>query len=187
MTVAMLCLLAAGDVCSHDVKPPPQSPPSLTSKPIVPPKAKAKAKIKVKTHQPNLKILSVDPSPLPFVVTERPLTVTIVVELPKTLPDEALLNVTILITSPSKSSIRVLESLLPITNQIKAEVVGEHGHPQQIEIVQVWDGTDQTKRVVPDGSYTYQVVAKLMAPGKNGPLTQATSWKIQGRFEVRER
>jgi hypothetical protein len=159
----MLCLLAAGDGLSHA------------------------AKAKATAHPPNLKILSVDPTPLPFVVTERPLTLTIMVELPKTLPEEAILNVTTLITSPSKSSIRVLESLHPLTDKTVTDAALENGSPRRIEVVQVWDGTDQTKRVVSDGTYNYQVVAKLMAPGKNGPLTRETSWKRRGSFEVRER
>lgn len=159
----MLCLLAAGDGLSHAAKP------------------------KATAHPPNLKILSVDPTPLPFVVTERPLTLTIMVELPKTLPEEALLNVTTLITSPSRSSIRVLESRQPLTDKTVTDAAIENGSPRRIEVVQVWDGTDQTKRIVPDGTYNYQVVAKLMAPGKNGPLTRETSWKRRGSFEVRER
>ena len=159
----MLCLLAAGDGLSHAAKP------------------------KARAHPPNLKILSVDPMPLPFVVTERSLTLTIMVELPKTLPEEALLNVTTLITSPSKSSIRVLESRRPLTDKTVTDAAIENGSPRRIEVVQMWDGTDQTKRVVSDGTYNYQVVAKLMAPGKNGTLTRETSWKRRGSFEVRER
>lgn len=161
--MALWCLAGVGDGVSHA------------------------AKAKATARPPDLKILSVDPTPLPFVVTERPLTLTIMVELPKTLPEEALLNVTTLITSPSKSSIRVLESRQPLTDTAVTDAAIEHGSPRRIEIVQTWDGTDQTKRVVSDGTYTYQVVAKLMAPGKGGPLTQQTSWKRRGSFEVRER
>lgn len=160
---AVLCLLAAGDGLGHAAKP------------------------KGKVRSPDLKILSVDPAPLPFVVAERPLTLTIMVELPKTLPEEALLNVTTLITSPSKSSIRVLESLQALTDKTVTEAAIENGNPRRIEIVQVWDGTDQTKRVVSDGTYDYQIQAKLMVPGKNGPLTRETSWKRRGNLEVRGR
>ncbi|TAL12240.1 MAG: hypothetical protein EPO02_02440 [Nitrospirae bacterium] len=160
---AMLCLLAAGDGVSHA------------------------AKAKTKAHPPDLKILSVDSTPLPFVVAERPLTLTIMVELPKTLPEEALLNVTTLITSRSKSSIRVLESRQPLTDKAVTEATIENGTPRRIEVVQTWDGTDQTRRVVSDGTYDYQIQAKLMVQGKNGPLTRETSWKRRGSFEVRGR
>ena len=159
----MLCLLAAGDGLSHASKP------------------------KAKARTPDLKILSVDPTPLPFVVTEHPLTLTIMVELPKTLPEEALLNVTTLITSPSKSSIRVLESRQALTDKTVTDAAIENGNPRRIEIVQMWDGTDHTKRVVSDGTYDYQVQAKLMVPGKNGPLMKESSWKKRGSLEVRGR
>ncbi len=157
----MLCLLAAGDGLSHAAKP--QAP----------------------VRMPDLKILSVNPAPLPFVVAGQSLTLTITVELPKTLPGEALLNVTTIITSPSKSSIRVLESQQPLTEKTAPDAAGENDNPRQIKIVQTWDGTDHTKRVVSGGFYTYQVQAKLMVPGKNGPLTRETSWKRRGSLEVR--
>jgi len=163
VVVALWCLTGPGDGSSHA------------------------AKAKAKARPPDLKILSVDPAPLPFVVTEQTLTLTIMVELPRTLPEEALLNVTTLITSPSKSSIRVLESRQPLTDKTMTDAAIENGSPRRIEIVQLWDGTDQTKRVVPDGTYDYQVQAKLMVPGKNGPLTRETSWKRRGSLQVRER
>ena len=163
IAAALWCLIVSGDGVSHA----------------------AKAKAPVRT--PDLKILSVNPTPRPFVVVEHPLTLTITVELPKTLPEEALLNVTTLITSPSKSSIRVLESRQPLTDKTVTDAAIENGKPRRIEIVQVWDGTDQTKRVVSDGTYAYQVQAKLMVPGKNGPVTKETSWKKRGSLEVRER
>jgi len=163
IAMAAWCLAGAGDGVSHA------------------------AKAKARAHPPDLKILSVDPTPVPFIVSTHPLTLTILVELPKTLPDEALLNVTTLITSESKSSIRVLESLQPLTDAAVTDAAIEQSSPRRIEIVQTWDGIDQTKRVVSDGTYTYQVVAKLMAPGKNGPLTRETSWKRRGSFEVREK
>lgn len=163
VVVVLWCLTGSGDGVSHA------------------------AKAKAKARPPDLKILSVDPTPLPFVVTEHPLTLTIMVELPKTLPEEALLNVTTLITSPSKSSIRVLESRQPLTDKTMTDAAIENGNPRRIEIVQMWDGTDHTKRVVSDGTYDYQVQAKLMVPGKNGLLTRETAWRKRGSFEVRER
>ena len=159
----MLCLLAAGDGLSYAAKP------------------------KVKARPPDLKILSVDPMPLPFFVNESPLTLTITVELPKNLPDKALLNVTTLITSPSKSSIRLLENNQPLTDKTLAGADTENGGPRRIKIVQRWDGTDQTKQIVSDGLYDYQVQAKLMVVGKNGPVTRETAWKKRGTIDVRTR
>ena len=145
------------------------------------------AKTKTPARQPDLKILSVDPMPFPFVVNESPWTLTITVELPKNLPEQALLNVTTLITSPSKSSIRLLENNQPLTGKIPADASNENDDQRRIKIVQRWDGTDHTKQIVSDGLYDYQVQAKLMVAGKNGPVTQVTSWKKRGTFEVRTR
>ncbi len=145
------------------------------------------ATAKAKGRPPDLKILSVDSMPFPFVVNEKPLTLTIMVELPKNLPDKALLNVTTLITSPSKSSIRLLENNQPLTGKIPADADNENDDRRRIKIVQRWDGTDHTKQIVGDGLYDYQVQAKLMVAGKNGPVTRETSWKKRGTFEVRTR
>jgi hypothetical protein len=143
------------------------------------------AKSKVKGKPPELKIISVDPAPIPFLVPAVvPLTLTIMVEMPKTLPEETILDVTTLITSPSKSSIRVLASRQTVTNRS----VMESGDPPRIEIIQTWDGTDQTKRAVSQGRYDYLVQAKLMVNGgKNGAVTRTTSWRKRGSIEVKTR
>jgi hypothetical protein len=145
------------------------------------------AKAKAPARSPDLKILSVDPMPFPFVVNEPPWTLTIMVELPKNLPEQAMLNVTTLITSPSKSSIRLLENNQPLTDKTLADAGTKDGDRRQVKIVQKWDGTDQTKQLVSDGIYDYQVQAKLMVAGKNGPVTRETAWKKRGTFEVRTR
>jgi len=145
------------------------------------------AKTKTPVRPPDLKILSVDPMPFPFVVNESPWTLTITVELPKNLPEQALLNVTTLITSPSKSSIRLLENNQPLTDKILADADNKNDDRRRIKIVQRWDGTDHTKQIVGNGLYDYQVQAKLMVTGKNGPVTRETSWKKRGTFEVRTR
>jgi len=162
---------------------PKQGPEMAKAKPK--PRSKPKSKPKVKAKPPDLKILSVDPAPLPFVPDETSLTMTIMVELPKTVPEGAVLDVTTLITSPSKLSIRLLSDrqLLP-----DRPAEGEkNSEASLVEVVQTWDGTDHTKRLVPAGTYEYQVQAKLMVIGKNGPLTRKTSWKKKGSFEVRVR
>ncbi len=138
-------------------------------------------------RQPELKIVSVDAAPLPFFLNEKSLTLTIVVELPKVLPGDALLNVTTLITSPSRSSIRVLENRQILTDKVLTDARLEAGKATRITLVQMWDGTDHTKSIVSEGIYDYQVQAKLMATGKNGPVTKETSWRKRGTLEVRSR
>lgn len=152
------------------------------------PESSYAAKPKAKAKTPDLKIVSVDPAPLPFVVpAETPLILTIMVELPKKLPDDAVLDVTTLITSPSKLSIRLLTSRQMVTGKRVLDAEGGNGGLPMIEVVQTWDGTDHTKQVVSDGTYDFQVQAKLMVMGKNGPLTRTTSWRKRGSFEVRTR
>lgn len=143
------------------------------------------AKSRVKGKPPALKIISVDPAPIPFLVpAEAPLTLTIMVELPKTLPEDTVLDVTTLITSRSKSSIRVLASRQTVPNK----AVMDSGDLPRIEIIQTWDGTDQTKRVVTQGRYDYLVQAKLLVNGgKTGAVTRTTSWRKRGSIEVKTR
>ena len=142
----------------------------------------AKAKVK----PPDLKIVSIDAAPVPFVPTKSPMTLTIMVELPKTIPEESILDVTTLITSPSRSTFRLLSSrqTIPSTNTQDADL--ELSAPRRLEIVQTWDGTDNHERIVSAGLYSYQVQAKLMVVSKFGKLlTRMNAWKKRGNFEVR--
>src|SRR2546430_14879806 len=66
------------------------------------------AGVELKGKFPHLKVLSVEATPMPFFLNEHPLTLTITIALPKSIPDDALLDVTTLITSPSKTSFRLL-------------------------------------------------------------------------------
>ena len=140
------------------------------------------AKAKARSKPPDLKILSVDPTPLPFIPNGTPLTLTIMVELPKVIPEEALLDVSTLITSTSRSSFRLLSSrqTLPTTGDTGPET------GRRVEVVQTWNGTDSQDRIVVEGTYDYQVQAKLMVLNKSGsPLTRISAWKKRGNFEVK--
>jgi hypothetical protein len=143
------------------------------------------AKTKAKSRPPDLKILSVDTTPLPFVPNGTPLTLIIKIELPKVIPEEALLDVSTLITSTSRSSFRLLSSrqMLRTTGDI-SEPASET--ERRLEVVQIWDGTDHNDRIVVEGMYDYQVQAKLMVLNKSGaPLTRINAWKKRGILEVR--
>src|SRR5213594_1258744 len=142
---------------------------------------------KPKGKFPDLKILSVEATPVPFFLNEHPLTLTITVALPKSLPGGALLDVTTLITSPSKTSFRLLTNRQAVANDAAAGADGAKSIPLQVQVMQMWDGTDHTRRIVADGLYDYQVQAKLLVPGKNGPLMREASLKKRGKFEVRTR
>jgi hypothetical protein len=142
---------------------------------------------KARGRMPALKILSVEATPVPFFLNEHPLTVTITVALPKNFPDDALLDVTTLITSPSKTSFRLLTNRQEVAGDAEAGADGAKSGLRLVEVMQTWDGTDHTKHIVADGMYDYQVQAKLMVPGKNGPLLREASVKKRGKFEVRTR
>jgi hypothetical protein len=145
------------------------------------------ASAKARGRMPDLKILSVEATPVPFFLNEHPLTVTITVALPKSVPEDALLDVTTLITSPSKTSFRLLTNRQTVANDAAVGADGAKSLPSLVQVMQTWDGTDHTKHIVADGMYDYQVQAKLMVPGKNGPLLREASLKKRGKFEVRTR
>jgi hypothetical protein len=135
---------------------------------------------------PDLKIISIETAPRPYVPSSTPLTLTIMVELPKSVPEDAILDVTTLISSVSRSSFRLLTT--------RQAVVSNHNNgndldPQasrRVEVVQNWDGIDHNARVISEGFYNYLVQAKLMVPNKSGaPLTRLNAWKKRGNFEVK--
>ncbi|HEY3196480.1 MAG TPA: hypothetical protein VGJ57_00580 [Nitrospirales bacterium] len=139
---------------------------------------------KARSRPPDLKILSVDPAPIPFVPNGVPLTLTIKVALPRVIPEDALLDVSTLITSTSRSSFRLLSTrqMLPTTGDPDGSV----DENRQIDVVQTWDGTDNNDRLVVQGMYDYQVQVKLMVLNKSGsPLTRLSAWKKRGNFEVK--
>jgi hypothetical protein len=147
--------------------------------------AAAKPKAKVKAP-PDLKIVSIETAPRPYIPSITPLTVTIMVELPKIIPDDAVLDVTTFITSPSRSSFRLLTSRQPVSGNSKDGPDLDPHAPRRLEIVQNWDGLDSNDRIISEGFYAYQVQAKLMVPNKSGaPLTRITAWKKRGNIEVK--
>src|SRR5437899_8839434 len=109
------------------------------------------ASAKIKGKFPDLKILSVEATPVPFFLNEHPLTLTITVTLPKSIPDDALLDVTTLITSPSKTSFRLLTNRQAVASNAATGADGAKSLPGLVQVMQTWDGTDHTKHLGPDG------------------------------------
>src|SRR5438132_11078873 len=95
---------------------------------------------KPKGKFPDLKILSVEATPVPFFLNEHPLTLTITVTLPKSIPDDALLDVTTLITSPSKTSFRLLTNRQAVASNAATGADGAKSLPSQVQVMQTWDG-----------------------------------------------
>lgn len=138
--------------------------------------------------EPDLRIISVTASPEPYEPGSGPLTLVIEVALPQDLAGSTLLEVSSLISSPSKSSMRFLsvrqtiEAAHPAANPGS----GASGAPasSRVSVSLTWDGTDQTKQPVGQGRYAYEVRAKLLAIGAKGPRTQMVSWPKRGTVNV---
>lgn len=143
--------------------------------------------------EPDLKILAVTFSADPFVPGEGALDLRVEVALPQDLDGATLLEVSSLISSPSKRSVRFLAERQPIGALPPAERPSEapdekagvaDPDPRRVSVILRWDGTDQTKQVVSQGRYNYEVRAKLLAVGENGPRTYMVSWPKRGTLEV---
>jgi len=55
----------------------------------------------------------------------------------------------------------------------------------RITITLTWDGNDQTGQRVQQGRFDYEVRAKLLVVGENGPRTQMVSYPKRGTIEVK--
>jgi hypothetical protein len=173
----------------------------------------------VQADPPDLRIVAVTVAPGPYSPGEGSLDFTVEVELPHDLNGATMLEVSSLISSPSKSSLRFLASRQPVTVSTPAdsapqaeppaagplEKAGESapdgsaadtrdngvrrsdgdGKMSRIAVTLTWDGRDQTKQVVINGKYGYEVRAKLLVVGENGPRTLMVSWPKRGTLEVK--
>ena len=138
----------------------------------------ADAKRKRRYSPPPLKILDISTSPTPFAPGNGPLAITIDVELPKNLSNVDLLEVSSMISFPSKRSIRFLYSRHPIEEAVV------FGGKSKISTTLLWDGKDQTNQWVSAGTYTYEIRAKLMANTDGPPRTKMVSLRVRGELEV---
>ena len=127
---------------------------------------------------PPLKILDISTSPMPYAPGNRPLEITVDVGLPKNLSGVDLLEVSSLISFPSKRSIRFLYNRLPIE-----DVMANGGKPK-ISTTLLWDGKDQTNQLVSAGTYKYEIRAKLMSNKDGPPRTKIVSLRARGELEV---
>lgn len=143
--------------------------------------------------EPDLRIVSVSASPEPYAAGFGSLDLAIEVELPSDLEGATLLEVSSLISSPSKRSLRFLANRQPVGPPPPGTSSPPSGQgapssaaaPQRIVVTLSWDGTDQTRQLVADGQYHYEVRAKLLGKGENGPRTQMVSWPKRGKIEVK--
>lgn len=132
--------------------------------------------------EPQLKILEVKVNPNPYTVTDGPAEFSALVQLPKNLNGASLLEVSSLVTSPSKTSIRFLSVRQPIEPQTPSDAPPQ---PPRVSIVLAWDGMDHNKTAAEAGTYQYELRAKLLVNGDKGPRTQMVSWPKRGTLEVK--
>lgn len=145
--------------------------------------------------EPDLKILSVTLSPLPYDPKGGSLDLAIRVRLPRELVGAPVLEVSSLITSPSMRSMRFLSLRQPVGPAVQPDGSASPSTAESradgdataglIEVTLTWDGTDQMKQVVGQGRYQYEVRAKLLASDENGVRTQMVAWPKRGLLEVK--
>lgn len=136
---------------------------------------------------PELRIVSVIMAPESYTAGTGMLDFIIEVELPKEVDRNVLLEVSSLISSPSRRSMRFLSSRQPV-EQTPASILttpatGES--KRRLEVTLSWDGMDQSKQVVHGGEYKYEVKAKLLTVGESGARTHMVSWPKRGTLMVK--
>jgi len=132
--------------------------------------------------EPQLKIVEVTVSPNPYTVSAGSVEFSALVQLPKELNGATLLEVSSLISSPSKTSIRFLSLRQPLEPHAAPE---KGADPPKISVVLTWDGMDHTKAPAEADAYKYELRAKLLAVGEKGARTQMVSWPKRGTLDVR--
>ena len=138
----------------------------------------SEARKRRKSYVPPLKIVDISTAPMPFAPGNGPLAITVEVELPSDLRGMEILEVSSLISFPTKRSIRFLSNRHPIE-----DVQTETGNPR-LKTTLLWDGKDQTKEFVEKGDYEYEIRAKLMTKEDGNPRTKIVSLRARGTLEV---
>jgi hypothetical protein len=132
--------------------------------------------------EPELKILELKVGPNPYTISAGPLEFSALVQLPRELNGATLLEVSSLVSSPSKTSIRFLSIRKPL--EPRSAPAGSTDR-QTLSVVLAWDGMDHKKMPAEAGLYQYELRAKLLTNGEKGPRTQAVSWPKRGTVEVK--
>ena len=149
--------------------------------------AASKSKRELRVVQPQLRILSVEIAPQPYRPDQGPLQFAIEVQLPVGAGDGMVLEVSSLITSPSKRSMRFLTAREPLdldaSGSSEGPSVTTHERTRVLSTL-VWDGVDQAKQMAESGPYQYEIRAKLLIQDERGMRTQMVSWPKRGTLLV---
>lgn len=132
--------------------------------------------------EPELKIVELNIAPTPYTPGNGPLQFDVTVQLPKEVESSTLLEVTSLISSPSRTSLRFLTHRQPV--EASPVVTGDHERPK-VSIALVWDGQDHRKQLASAGTYSYEVRTKLLTNGEKGPRTTMVAWPKRGTVKVK--
>ncbi len=143
------------------------------------------AKVKpprVPRPEPELKIVGLNIAPTPYTLRNGPLQFSVTVQLPKEVDGSTILEVTSLISSPSKTSLRFLTHRQPINASMIADRETERS---KVSVELAWDGQDHRKQLAGVGTYSYEVRTKLLASGEKGLRTVMVAWPKRGTLEVK--
>ncbi len=138
----------------------------------------ADARKKRKRFVSPVKVEDVTTSPDPFIIGQSPMTLSMMVKVPLAAIEDKVLEVSALITSPTRKSMSFVAQRLPL------EKVTQGGLLKVVPVDLVWDGKDQNEQLVADGSYFYEIQAKVMEDKGNGPRTKIVSHRVQGTLEA---
>ena len=136
------------------------------------------AKKKRKRFISPVKVEEVATSPDPFIIGQSPMTLSMMVKVPLSAIDDKVLEVSALITSPTRRTMSFVSQRLSLAEATQGGLLG------LVPVELVWDGKDQYDQLVADGSYFYEIQAKVMEDKGNGPRTKIVSHRIQGTLEA---
>ena len=136
------------------------------------------AKKKRKRFISPVKVEEVATSPDPFIIGQGPLTLSLMVEVPLSAIGSKILEVSALITSPTRRSMSFVSHRLSLAEATQGGLLS------LVPVELVWDGKDQYDQLVADGSYFYEIQAKVMEDKGNGPRTKIVSHRVQGTLEA---
>ena len=150
---------------------------------LLPADSHSKEKLsRVPRIEPALKIIDLHIAPTPYTVGNGPLQLSVTVQLPREVDRDAVLEVTSLISSPSKASLRFLTQRQPV--QVLSTGDRETGR-SRVSVDLTWDGQDHRKQPAGTGTYFYEVRTKLLANGEKGLRTVMVAWPKRGTLEVK--
>jgi hypothetical protein len=138
----------------------------------------ADARKKRKQFVSPVKVEEVATFPAPFIIGQGPLTLSMMVKVPLSAVDDKVLEVSALITSPTRRSMSFVSQRLSLAEATQG------GQLSAVPVELVWDGKDQYEQFVTDGSYYYEIQAKVMEDEGYGPRTKIVSHRVQGTLEA---